>query len=113
MFEHFKLDEAYKYVKGALEANPNYAEAYNNLGVLYRDEGKMAEAIFCYDRCLKFNPMSRNAAQNRLLALNYCKNDNQQVFAAHKEWGNAFLNSLATKYTRYPLIYFFFHSLLI
>jgi len=85
-----KLDEAYKYVIGALEANPNYAEAYNNLGVFYRDEGKMAEAIYCYEKCLRLNPHSRNAAQNRLLALNYCNTDPHQVFIAHEEWGISF-----------------------
>lgn len=84
------MDEAYSYVKAALSANPRYAEAYNNLGVLYRDEGKMAEAIFCYDQCLRLNPNSRNAAQNRLLALNYCNDDNERVFRAHQEWGNHF-----------------------
>jgi len=85
-----KLDEAYTYIKRSLETNPWYAEAFNNLGVLFRDEGKMAEAIFCYDQCIKLNENSRNATQNRLLALNYCNDDNQRVFKAHLDWGTEF-----------------------
>lgn len=45
-------------------------EAYNNLGVLYRDECDIQEAITCYDKCLQMQPNSRNAGQNRLLAMN-------------------------------------------
>jgi tetratricopeptide (TPR) repeat protein len=47
-----------------------YGEAYNNLGVLYRDEGLIDEAIKCYEKCLAINILSRNAGQNRLLAMN-------------------------------------------
>jgi tetratricopeptide (TPR) repeat protein len=64
------LDEAYAIVKAAIEVNPQYAEAYNNLGVLYRDEGEIKKAIACYDKCLALNAHSRNASQNRLLAMN-------------------------------------------
>jgi len=45
--------------------NPNYAEAHNNMGVLYRDEGLVAEAIISYEKCLQSDPNSRNAAHNR------------------------------------------------
>jgi len=75
-------------VKAAIEVNPQYAEAYNNLGVLYRDEGEIKKAIACYDKCLALNPHSRNASQNRLLAMNYLPDaDIQAIFQAHREWG--------------------------
>lgn len=64
------MEEAYVSIKRAISENPTYAEAYNNLGVLYRDEGRLKDAIECYDKCLALNHLSRNAAQNRLLALN-------------------------------------------
>jgi len=87
-----KLEEAYKYVKLALDANPVYAEAFNNLGVLCRDEGRMKEAITCYERCLLLSPSSRNAGQNRLLALNYVNENNALTFQSHKDWGEQFLS---------------------
>ena len=54
----------------AIKTNPHYAEALNNLGVLYRDEGRIEEAIQSYAECLRIDALSKNAGQNRLLALN-------------------------------------------
>ena len=65
-----KLDEAYEYCSRAIRTNPHYAEALNNLGVLYRDEGRIEEAIQSYAECLRIDALSKNAGQNRLLALN-------------------------------------------
>jgi tetratricopeptide (TPR) repeat protein len=64
------MDEAITSIRAAIQENPSYGEAYNNLGVLYRDEGEIEQAIVCYDKCLEITPTSRNAAQNRLLAMN-------------------------------------------
>jgi len=36
-------------------------QAYNNLGVLQRDVGAMADALAAYDKCLELTPDSRNA----------------------------------------------------
>lgn len=66
----------------------------------------MAEAIFCYDQCLRLNSSSRNAAQNRLLALNYCNDDNERVFLAHQEWGKLF-QRLYEQDRKYEFVYFF------
>ena len=63
-----KLDEAYAYCLKAIEANSQYSEAYNNLGVLYRDEGRITEAIHHYEQCLRLDPASKNAGQNRLVS---------------------------------------------
>jgi predicted O-linked N-acetylglucosamine transferase (SPINDLY family) len=45
------------------------------------------EALASYTKCLELAPQSRNAGQNRLLALNYLYED---TIAAHREWGNEF-----------------------
>eukprot|EP00026_Physarum_polycephalum_P002321 Phypoly_transcript_02327.p1 GENE.Phypoly_transcript_02327~~Phypoly_transcript_02327.p1 ORF type:complete len:634 (+),score=66.57 Phypoly_transcript_02327:179-2080(+) len=87
-----KLDEAFAYVRSAIEEDPMYGEAYNNLGVLYRDEGLIDEAIKCYEKCLAINILSRNAGQNRLLAMNYLTTLGiDDTFKAHKEWGDIFV----------------------
>jgi predicted O-linked N-acetylglucosamine transferase (SPINDLY family) len=89
------LDAANAYCQRAIETNPTFSEAYNNLGVLHRDEGRIAEAIASYGRCLELDPASKNAAQNRLLALNYSHEaDAASVGAAHREWGEAAMRSL-------------------
>ena len=47
----------------------------------------MQEAIGSYERCLELAPQSRNAGQNRLLALNYIMpGEDAAVCTAHTEW---------------------------
>mmetsp|Transcript_9445 Transcript_9445/g.14159 ORF Transcript_9445/g.14159 Transcript_9445/m.14159 type:complete len:856 (-) Transcript_9445:184-2751(-) len=94
-----KLDEAYKYCVRAVQANPHYAEAYNNLGVLFRDEGNMKLAINSYDRSLKIDPNSKNAGQNRLLAMNSLTREDldfevssltDYIYEEHCKWSKRF-----------------------
>ena len=47
----------------------------------------MQEALASYTKCLELAPTSRNAGQNRLLALNYIFED---TAAAHQDWGAQF-----------------------
>ncbi|CAI9097680.1 OLC1v1034149C1 [Oldenlandia corymbosa var. corymbosa] len=87
-----KMDAAASMIEKAIVANPTYAEAYNNLGVLYRDAGDISLAIEAYEKCLKIDPDSRNAGQNRLLAMNYINEGTDDVlYEAHREWGRRFM----------------------
>ncbi|XVF07618.1 hypothetical protein REPUB_Repub06bG0154700 [Reevesia pubescens] len=87
-----KMDAAASMIEKAIIANPTYAEAYNNLGVLYRDAGSISMAITAYEQCLKIDPDSRNAGQNRLLAMNYInEGDDDKLFEAHRDWGRRFM----------------------
>ncbi|KAG1668374.1 hypothetical protein FOA52_004883 [Chlamydomonas sp. UWO 241] len=86
-----KSQEALTLLTAAIQACPTYAEAYNNLGVLQRDVGAIADAINSYSRCLELTPDSRNAGQNRLLALNYMyQGEDAIVCNAHADWGARF-----------------------
>eukprot|EP00756_Hemistasia_phaeocysticola_P011154 Hpha_TRINITY_DN15094_c0_g2::TRINITY_DN15094_c0_g2_i1::g.123709::m.123709 len=83
-----KMDDAISLLRQAVAKEPRYAEAWNNLGVVLRDEGVMAEAIECYDKCLAIVPESENAAQNKLLALNFSVSHSvQDIHAHHLRWG--------------------------
>ncbi|KAF5954068.1 hypothetical protein HYC85_006924 [Camellia sinensis] len=94
-----KMDAAASMIEKAIVANPTYAEAYNNLGVLYRDAGNITLAIESYEQCLKIDPDSRNAGQNRLLALNYIhEGTDDKLFEAHRDWGRRFMR-LYPQYT--------------
>lgn len=87
-----KIDAAASMIEKAIVANPSYAEAYNNLGVLYRDAGNITMAVEAYEQCLKIDPDSRNAGQNRLLAMNYINEGNdEKLFEAHRDWGRRFM----------------------
>mmetsp|Transcript_37645 Transcript_37645/g.111342 ORF Transcript_37645/g.111342 Transcript_37645/m.111342 type:complete len:770 (-) Transcript_37645:253-2562(-) len=86
-----KSQEAFALLTAAIQSCPSYAEAYNNLGVLQRDVGAIADAITSYSRCLDIAPESRNAGQNRLLALNYIyQGEDPVVCKAHAQWGEQF-----------------------
>ncbi|RDY11381.1 putative UDP-N-acetylglucosamine--peptide N-acetylglucosaminyltransferase SPINDLY, partial [Mucuna pruriens] len=94
-----KVDAAASMIEKAIIANPTYAEAYNNLGVLYRDAGDIARAINAYEQCLKIDPDSRNAGQNRLLAMNYIEEGHDDtLFEVHRDWGRRFMR-LYPQYT--------------
>nr|CAX46402.1 putative SPINDLY protein [Rosa lucieae] len=94
-----KMDAAASMIEKAIIANPTYAEAYNNLGVLYRDAGNISMAIDAYEQCLKIDPDSRNAGQNRLLAMNYIhEGQDDKLFVAHRDWGRRFMR-LSSQHT--------------
>ncbi|KAJ4846807.1 hypothetical protein Tsubulata_037060 [Turnera subulata] len=94
-----KMDSALSMIEKAIIANPTYAEAYNNLGVLYRDAGNIPMAIKAYEQCLEIDPDSRNAGQNRLLAMNYIhEGHDDKLFEAHRDWGRRFMR-LYSQYT--------------
>ncbi|KAL2487105.1 putative UDP-N-acetylglucosamine--peptide N-acetylglucosaminyltransferase SPINDLY [Abeliophyllum distichum] len=87
-----KMDAAASMIEKAIVANPTYAEAYNNLGVLYRDAGNISLAIESYEQCLKIDPDSRNAGQNRLLAMNYINEGaDDKLYDTHRDWGRRFM----------------------
>nr|ACF96937.1 SPINDLY [Sinningia speciosa] len=99
-----KMDAAASMIEKAIVANPTYAEAYNNLGVLYRDAGNISLAIEAYEQCLKIDPDSRNAGQNRLLAMNYINETNDdKLYEAHRDWGRRFMR-LFPQYTSWDNI---------
>ncbi|KAL9995277.1 putative UDP-N-acetylglucosamine--peptide N-acetylglucosaminyltransferase SPINDLY [Helianthus debilis subsp. tardiflorus] len=94
-----KMDAAASMIEKAIVANPTYAEAYNNLGVLYRDAGSITLAIEAYEQCLKIDADSRNAGQNRLLAMNYInEGTDDKLYEAHRDWGWRFMR-LYPQYT--------------
>ena len=47
------MDEAVACYRRALELKPDSAEAHNNLGNAWKDQGELDEAIACYRRALE------------------------------------------------------------
>ena len=48
-------------LKRAVAVDPNYSDAYFQLGILYSDQHKYSEAVEQFERALKINPDSANA----------------------------------------------------
>ena len=70
--EQSQSDQAVVCLKRALDADPNYADAIFNLGLLYQRTNRLAEASICWRRYLaldKGSPWSSRANQ----ALKFCE----------------------------------------
>ena len=48
----------------AVEIDPTYAAAYNNLGIAYEHEGELTKAREAYERALKLEPNNAMIQQN-------------------------------------------------
>ena len=53
---------------GADPAEAGNPELLNNLGNLYKDQGRLTDAVACYERALKLNPLLQQAFSNMLSA---------------------------------------------
>ena len=47
-----------------IELDPNYIEAYNNLGIIYQEIGKPEEALKTYQKAVQINPRYEKAYNN-------------------------------------------------
>ena len=59
-----KFDESILSFNHALKINPNYAEAYSNLGIALNELGKFEEAILNHRKAIKINPNYAEAYSN-------------------------------------------------
>ncbi len=57
----------------ALQLDPQFADAWNDLGEIYRDQGNMEEAVRCYRAALQAD--SRHGRANYNLGESYCLGD--------------------------------------
>jgi Tfp pilus assembly protein PilF len=64
-----KFDEAKAAYRQAIQINPNFFEAYGNLGTVLQRQGKLSEAISCYQQGLKINPQDARGYFNLGTAL--------------------------------------------
>jgi tetratricopeptide (TPR) repeat protein len=64
-----KLETAVESYKKALAIKPDYAEAYNNMGVTLKEQGKLEEAIEAFNKALTITPDYADAYNNMGVAL--------------------------------------------
>jgi protein O-GlcNAc transferase len=83
--------EAIKYTKRALDVNPIYTEALNNIAIFYRDAGYVDTSIQYFMRCIDLNKEHLHAYHAYLMSLLYTE-DIQSTFNEHIKWGNYIKN---------------------
>ena len=70
-----EFDHAITAFTKAIELNPNFAAAYNNLGLVYGKKGDYAQAIEMLDKAIELNPNYADAYSNRGIVSSF-KGDN-------------------------------------
>lgn len=69
--EQGNLEEAEKMYREAIELDPQYCDAMDNLGQLLRRKGNIDEAISWYKKSIEINPENPVAHQNLALAYHF------------------------------------------
>lgn len=64
-----KFDEAYAWVRAAIEQDPGYLSSVNTLGVIYLRHGDLREAERAFDHVLRREPANANAMTNMVHVL--------------------------------------------
>ena len=58
------LDDAIKFYEKAIDLNPNFADAYNNIGIVLLEMGQSDDAIKFYQKALEIEPSYAEAHNN-------------------------------------------------
>jgi tetratricopeptide (TPR) repeat protein len=67
--EEGQFGDALKNYTSSIEYNPYYVEAYCNIGVIYKNMGKLELAIQYYEKALAVSPNFQIAKSNLAIAL--------------------------------------------
>ncbi|KAK6148233.1 hypothetical protein DH2020_019145 [Rehmannia glutinosa] len=70
-----KFESAKAMFSKALELQPGYAPAYNNLGLVFVAEGHLEEAKFCFNKASESDPFLDAAKSNIIKVASVCKTD--------------------------------------
>ena len=62
-------DRAVKHLQKAIEIDPEYMEAYNNLGARYLHLNRVEQALECFEKALKLDPGAPEPAANAAMSL--------------------------------------------
>ncbi len=69
--DNLKLyDKAIEYYQKAININPKYVEAYNNMGIIYSKQGNDNKALEMYEKAISINPEHASTYANMGAAYN-------------------------------------------
>ena len=63
-----KVEDAQKTFRQIIEQKPDCCDGYNNLGVIYFEQGRYREAVLMFEKVLSLDPDNRFAGENLALA---------------------------------------------
>ncbi len=97
-----KLNEAKKILKKSINSNPNYAFAYQNLGLVLQELGELNDAKDSFEKALKLDPNSVYTDQNLNIVLNQIEILHKLGIDKEKKKTNNFISS--KKFSKIPFI---------
>jgi len=89
IFYHLgRFDESIASSRRAVELDPAFADAYNNLGLALISQGQPAEAVNIFRKTIELRPNILTSHSNMLLTLQYVSGlDPMDVFQEHAHYG--------------------------
>ena len=78
------LQDAQNYYQRVLEIDPNYAQAHNNLGVIFATLGENQKSISCYEKAIEIDP-NYLEAYNNLGKLYLTLGENQKSISCYEK----------------------------
>ncbi len=73
--ESGEIDKGEQELNKALELNPEYPAAHNNLGNIYKQKGNRDKALVCYQKALEIDPNYPEAHRHLALSNKYTEKD--------------------------------------
>jgi predicted O-linked N-acetylglucosamine transferase (SPINDLY family) len=103
LIRRVKIDEAINAYRQAIGIEPNHAEAHLHLGSALVRQGKFDQGIDAHCQAIGIHPDYFQAFSSLLFCLHYSnKFTNDQLFAAHREWGERY-GQRAPTFTTYNI----------
>lgn len=86
-----RYEEAVEKLSASLAIEPDKYYAWNNLGNLFKQLGKMEDSLYYYDQAFKVNPKSDVSFSNKITALHYIPNISlDKIVEECKVWDDYF-----------------------
>jgi protein O-GlcNAc transferase len=96
LYEKDLIDDALDSMRAGLRINPNFPDAYNNMGNLYRQSGRVDQAISQFDKALELDPANALAHSNKLYTLYYDSRLNaKDILKQHQQWNERIARPLS------------------
>ena len=83
-FRFGRYSKAINFYRRAIQLKPDYLEAYNNLGVAYKETGDLTAAIESYQKAISLNPDQAAVHNNLGVALNKISRFKESIKAYNK-----------------------------
>jgi predicted O-linked N-acetylglucosamine transferase (SPINDLY family) len=91
-----RLDEAATCLERAVDLEPTFAAAHNNLGFVRKDRGQLAEAVDCLRRAVELQPSYAAAHSNLLNTLHFSPDyDSAAIYEESRRWQRQHAEPLA------------------